>query len=272
VPAPQAHLEWLRDEFASRLASVFETMAGERPSFSPAAPAAPPAAGLLWCQPFQGIAGELWVAAAEPVWTLAAQQVLRAAGMEDADRETLQSTYLEIIGQALGGLAQAITARLGREVTPGAGTAIPLAADQKPPEAPPELAWEALDFTFGAGLVSIHLGPEAALLDAITPPAAEETRTDDATDAAPASKTFDLLLDVELPVSVSFGRAHVPLKDVLKLTTGSIVELNRSIVEPVEVIVNNCVIARGEVVVVEGNFGVRIQHVVSRQERLRTLN
>jgi flagellar motor switch protein FliN/FliY len=90
---------------------------------------------------------------------------------------------------------------------------------------------------------------------------------------APAkSKTYELLLDVELPVSVSFGRAQVLLKDVLKLTTGSIIELNRSIVEPVEVIVNNCVIARGEVVVVEGNFGVRIQHVISQQERLRTLN
>ena len=92
--------------------------------------------------------------------------------------------------------------------------------------------------------------------------------------AAPASssKTFDLLLDVELPVSVSFGRAQVARKDVIKLTTGSIVELNRSIAEPVEVIVNNCVIARGEVVVVEGNFGVRIHEVISRQERLRTLN
>ena len=86
------------------------------------------------------------------------------------------------------------------------------------------------------------------------------------------SKTFDLLLDVELPVSISFGRAQVQLKDILKLTTGSIVELNRSIAEPVEVVVNNCVIARGEVVVVEGNFGVRIQQVISRQERLRTLH
>ncbi|MGD1090960.1 MAG: FliM/FliN family flagellar motor switch protein [Bryobacteraceae bacterium] len=58
----------------------------------------------------------------------------------------------------------------------------------------------------------------------------------------------------------------------MKLTTGSVVELNRAVSEPVEVIVNNCVIARGEVVVVEGNFGVRIQQVISRQERLRTLN
>ena len=86
------------------------------------------------------------------------------------------------------------------------------------------------------------------------------------------SKTLDLLLDVEMPVSVSFGRASVPLKDVLKLTSGSIVELNRGVSDPVELIVNNCVIARGEVVVVEGNYGVRIQQIISARERLRTLN
>ncbi|HTM50362.1 MAG TPA: flagellar motor switch protein FliN [Bryobacteraceae bacterium] len=85
------------------------------------------------------------------------------------------------------------------------------------------------------------------------------------------SKTYDLLMEVELPVSVSFGRAQLALRDVLKLNSGSIVELNRTIADPVEIIVNNCVIARGEVVVVEGNYGVRIQHVISREERLRTL-
>jgi flagellar motor switch protein FliN/FliY len=87
----------------------------------------------------------------------------------------------------------------------------------------------------------------------------------------PKSRTFDLLMEVELPVSVSFGRAQLPLRDVLKLNSGSIVELNRTISDLVEVIVNNCVIARGEVVVVEGNYGVRIHQVVSREERLRTL-
>jgi flagellar motor switch protein FliN/FliY len=86
------------------------------------------------------------------------------------------------------------------------------------------------------------------------------------------SKTLALLLEVELPVSVSFGRAQLPLRDVLKLSSGSIVELNRSVTEPVEVIVNNCVIARGEVVVIEGNYGVRINQIISREERLRTLH
>ncbi len=83
--------------------------------------------------------------------------------------------------------------------------------------------------------------------------------------------TMDLLLDVELPVSVSFGRTEIPMKDVLKLTTGSIVELNRNINEPVEVLVNHCLIARGEVVVVEGNYGVRIQQIISRTDRLRSI-
>jgi flagellar motor switch protein FliN/FliY len=89
--------------------------------------------------------------------------------------------------------------------------------------------------------------------------------------APPASKTLDLLLDVDLPVSVSFGRTRLPIKEILKLTTGSIVELNRSVSEPVEVIVNNCIVARGEVVVIEGNYGVRIHQIISRQDRLRSL-
>jgi flagellar motor switch protein FliN/FliY len=86
------------------------------------------------------------------------------------------------------------------------------------------------------------------------------------------TKNLDLLLDVEMPVSVSFGRAQLPLKDVMKLTTGSIVELSRSVSEPVDIIVNNFVIARGEVVVVEGNFGVRIKEISSKQERLKSLS
>jgi flagellar motor switch protein FliN/FliY len=76
-------------------------------------------------------------------------------------------------------------------------------------------------------------------------------------------------MDVELPVSVSFGRAHLKIQDALRLVTGSIVELDRGIAEPVEVIVNNCVIARGVVVVINGNYGVRIDQVMSRQERLQ---
>ena len=86
------------------------------------------------------------------------------------------------------------------------------------------------------------------------------------------SGTLDLLLDVELPVSVLFGKTQMPLQQVLKWTSGSIVELESTVNEPVEVVVNNCVIARGEVVVVDGNYGVRVQQIVSRAERLQSTN
>lgn len=86
--------------------------------------------------------------------------------------------------------------------------------------------------------------------------------------AQPGPPTLDLLLDVELPLSISFGKTYLPVREILKLSTGSIVELNCPANAYVEVIVNNCTIARGEVVVIEGNYGVRIDEIISRRDRM----
>jgi len=160
---------------------------------------------------------------------------------------------MDPVKQALAGMAQAFTGRLDREIRSEAG--------EDRTSLPAKISWVQFDLAVGDTPVSFFVGAEADLLSAISK------------DIVPPEipRTFELLLDVDLPVSVSFGRAQVALKDVLKLTTGSIVELNRAIGDPVEVIVNNCVIARGEVVTIEGSFGVRIHQVISRQERLRTL-
>ena len=83
---------------------------------------------------------------------------------------------------------------------------------------------------------------------------------------------MDLVLEVELPLTVSFGRTYLPLRDVLKLSTGSIIELDRLINDPVDIIINNCVVARGEVVVIEGNYGIRVTDVVDRDDRLALRN
>lgn len=267
---------WLFEEFSARLAAVFETMVGERPriGIEPLSDA-PSDATLRWRQPFSGIGGAVWIAAAEAGWTSAGGQVLKAAGIEENDAASLKSTYLETVSQALSGLAGALGARIGQEVNCAGG--------EESDSTDPGAQWAALRIHFGAEAATLAVGLESALVGTLVAQperAAGEEIAQTAVAAPDAgaiagpvnSKTFELLLDVELPVSVSFGRAQVPLKDVLKLTTGSIVELNRSVLEPVEVIVNNCVIARGEVVVVEGNFGVRVQQVISRQERLRTLN
>ncbi len=83
----------------------------------------------------------------------------------------------------------------------------------------------------------------------------------------PPDERFSLLADVELQVSASFGGARLALRDVLKLDVGSIVELNRTVNDPVQVIVNNRVVASGEVVVVDGNYGVRILDVLGAKVR-----
>jgi flagellar motor switch protein FliN len=82
---------------------------------------------------------------------------------------------------------------------------------------------------------------------------------------------IDLLLDVELPVSVSFGNSEMQLKDVLKLGAGSVIELDKSVNDPVTIIVNRKPIAKGEVVMVDGNYGVRILEVESTADRIRSL-
>jgi flagellar motor switch protein FliN/FliY len=254
---------WFHESLAAALAAAFEAMAGDKPAIQcepfEASLSPEPGQGMLrWCQTFQGLPGAVWANAAIPDWTSSAQQILRAAGLEDTDATTLKSAYLDLLGRSMDHFAQLFAHRWGREVARD--------RSEEAGEQGQKIHWAILRLPLqGTTAVEIRVGADQELLDAIL--ATSRTQA-----APPVPKTLDLLLDVELPVSVSFGRAQIALKDVLKLTTGSILELDRTIAEPVEIIVNNCPIARGEVVVVEGNFGVRVLQVISRQERLKTLS
>ena len=84
--------------------------------------------------------------------------------------------------------------------------------------------------------------------------------------ATQSRPSADMLMRVEIPVSVSLGRTQMRMKDLLALANGSIVELDQQLSDDVEIRVNNCVIARGEVVAVDGNYGVRILRMVSDQD------
>lgn len=80
-----------------------------------------------------------------------------------------------------------------------------------------------------------------------------------------------LLLDVELAVMLRFGCRRATLREVLELTSGAVLELDREIQEPVELLLNGRVIARGDVVVVDGNYGLRVTEVASPQQRVKSL-
>lgn len=83
---------------------------------------------------------------------------------------------------------------------------------------------------------------------------------------------LDLLYDIPLEVSVELGRVRMVVKDVIELGSGSIVEIDKAAGEPVDVMVNGRLVAHGEVVVIEDNFGVRITEILSPAERMAKLN
>ena len=274
---------WFAEEWAAQFGTVLESLAGERPKLACTAPAggATLAASseqiggqhgaILWWQYRFPLPGEpvTWIGAPQTAWTQLAARVLGAAGVEDDSQA--RETYLEILQQSLGELSRSAGRHWDRQLDCTGNEA---AAAQETAE------YYIVEAVYPDGaLPPLLLAISGAPQD---PPkevaqnkgkAAAEgpSVTDSEARPLPHSRTFNLLMGVELPVSVSFGHVQIPLKDVLKLTAGSIIELNRTVDEPVEVIVNNCVVARGEVVVVEGNYGVRIHEIMTRQERLETL-
>ena len=88
---------------------------------------------------------------------------------------------------------------------------------------------------------------------------------------ANADVNLDLILDVQVTLSLEVGRARIPIRNLLQLNQGSVVELERMAGEPLDVFVNGTLVAQGEVVVVNERFGVRLTEVVSPSERIKRL-
>jgi flagellar motor switch protein FliN/FliY len=86
--------------------------------------------------------------------------------------------------------------------------------------------------------------------------------------AAGQEVNLNLILDVEVTLALEVGRAHMPVRELLQLAPGAVVELDRLASEPLDVLVNGVRIARGEVVVVNEKFGIRLTDVVSASERM----
>ena len=85
------------------------------------------------------------------------------------------------------------------------------------------------------------------------------------------TRNLDLLLDVEIPISVEVGRAQMSLEEVLKLVPGSVIALDKKAEEPVDLRVNGKLVARGEVVLVDDSYGLRITQIVDAAGRLESL-
>ena len=87
----------------------------------------------------------------------------------------------------------------------------------------------------------------------------------------PGIRKMELLLDVPLEVAIELGRTRMPIKTLLELGPGSVVELDKVAGEPLDILVNGRLITRGEAVVVNDKFGIRLTDIVSRSERIARL-
>ncbi|MFN0313501.1 MAG: flagellar motor switch protein FliN [Burkholderiales bacterium] len=93
-----------------------------------------------------------------------------------------------------------------------------------------------------------------------------------ATPGAAPPANLEMVMDIPVHMTVELGRTKIQIRNLLQLAQGSVIELDRLAGEPMDVLVNGCLVAQGEVVVVNDKFGIRLTDVIAPEERLRRLN
>ncbi len=177
--------------------------------------------------------------------------------------EALRSTYLELLNKTQQATASVLSARLGKTITCSEGEVL----------APAGLDAAALaifSVTVGQGELpplfwAADLAAAALLADGEIPAVVSSSAEENAADLSAIGR----VLDLQLTASVTLGSASLAIKDVLKITPGSYVELKKDAEEPADLLVNGTVVARGHVVLVNGNYGVRITEIIRKADRLQ---
>ncbi|WP_203362458.1 flagellar motor switch phosphatase FliY [Bacillus sp. REN10] len=171
-----------------------------------------------------------------------------------------------LVNELINPSAEAASAAPATEVPP----VTPANSEEtKQPEATPTMQ-ESIPVQQTQEPVSIHIQEKPKQPNVNVQPASFATFEQPALQQHEA-RNLNMLLDIPLQVTVELGRTTRSVKDVLDLTAGSIIELDKLAGEPVDILVNNRLIAKGEVVVIEENFGVRITDILSQSDRLNNL-
>ena len=265
-------------EFAELWAESFRDVLGQVGVEAPAtelldAAAAAPERNAVWLR--FGAEGALqgqqaWLAA--PRCALQLAQVLLSEPLDAAAEfsETHRDAYAELLRQVAGQAVTCWKAQTSREVQ---FPFVSATAPESEPEARtalrihgPKFPEITLVLTLDGALVkSLGVAQEPAA--SLAAPAESAAETAEA--ALPTN--LNLLLDMELEATIRFGQREMTLRDVLGMMPGAVVELDRQISEPAEFLVAGRLVARGEVVVVDGNFGLRVTEVASPGQRAEIL-
>ncbi len=198
----------------------------------------------------------------------------KAAEKNAADEKERQEAVLELARQVAGLVATALHARWGEvqlhaeEAKAGPSWAAGASGSLVPSAG--ETSSLAIEWSLSAALNAALLAPPSAAVSSQTSagrdssaPSLVETPEDNDPGVLPGEGKFDLVLDVELNVALRFGRRNMLLREILELLPGSVIELDRQIQEPADLLLDGKLVARGEIVVVDGNYGLRVQQVVA---------
>lgn len=212
---------------------------------------------LWWKQEFEGSATFVtWIGAHESTW--------KALGgkSDTADTTDAKETYLEIVNKAQEATAAILST----------GVQYPFRCQQGVPDHAPESP-QLLYALIGVKasnmeLPAIILAIEPAISNALPKGAGSDSRALQTLSRSAVAPMLERLMDLELPLSVSLGRTELPIRDVLRVTAGTVIELNQNVGDYVDLVVHGTIVARGEVVSIKGNYGIRIKEVISRKDRI----
>jgi flagellar motor switch protein FliN/FliY len=194
----------------------------------------------------------------------------------DKDR---RDAYEELIRQVLGQVATSLKKAAGGEVdvkptgsevpswTGASRVGIRLTSEKFEPITLSLLVQAELRKSLEPRPAAPALPPQAAT----NAPGTAAPATDDAHTTGARSSNLELLLDVKLNATIRFGQKQMLLREILELHPGTAVALDRQVEEPVELLVGGRVIAQGNVVIVDGNYGIRITEILSPQQRIASL-
>jgi len=269
VPVTPTELAaWVMKLWAAAIEKVIESMVSERPRVTvqmrPTAAANPP--GHRWVGHTLSLAPApaIWTGAPDDSWKALGRLTLAAFGVDEPTEDDIQSTCRDLSAQVTSAVAQSLTEALGEPIDGG---------DTNFRSEPDCASSSSFAVGFHVGSLSFE---ETAILDPAfldllgelarrlrsesreKPPADRSEAAEPGTPPRSAGKTPFSFPKVGLKVHIVLGRATLPLREVLKLNVGSVIELDRTVTDLADIVVHDRRIASGQIVVVHGNYGIRV--------------